>query len=188
MRHSDDFASALIKNLVNQGTLTEKQGKDVLTAFEQRVSKESFEYFLFSEGFVPKEDLLQALASYYKVPAFDAQGTFFEHKYVQMFPKDTMLRNNFIPLDVEDEIMTIVASDPSNSELPEIINSFVSYSLVFLVGFEDDIDDAVKEYYDDALTVDPEIINDAESEDEEAEHMALDDVEDVYDPFNDYDE
>lgn len=188
MTQAHDFSASIIRNLVAQEALTEKQGKDILTAFLAQESEEAFENYLLDEGFVEKEDLLRALSKYYKTPAFDANGVFFEHQYVHMFPKDVMLRNNFIPLDVEDEIMTIVASHPTDPQLPELINSFVSYSLIFLVGFASDIDDAVKEYYDQALTIDDEIIDDEESDDERAEHDAIDEISGISHPHDDYED
>lgn len=111
----------------------------------------NFEDFLLEEGIVSKEDLLDALSAYYQVAAFDADGEFFEHNLVRMFPKDVMLRHAFIPLSHDGDVLIVVTADPNNPMLDEIIGRFVSYDVTYVVGLSRDIEDAVKEFYDESV-------------------------------------
>lgn len=110
--------------------------------------------FLLSEGIVNQEQLLEALSEYYQVPSFDAEGYFFERHLLRMFPKGMLLRNEIIPLQVDENIMIVVAANPENSDLLFEIGENVSYDIRFYVGVARDICDAVKEFYDKADTED----------------------------------
>lgn len=143
-----DVADILAKEL---HIFPEKRAANLCDLFE-KASHETFNDFIIGEGLVEKDDLLKALSIYYNVPSFDARGFFFDHHLVTMFPKGDLLRHGFIPLSHDGPTMIIIAADPSNSELPEIIGKYVSYDVTFVVGLRDDISDAIKEYYDLSLT------------------------------------
>ena len=63
-----------------------------------------------------------------------------------------MLRNAFIPLEVDENILIVIASEPDNGELLNIIGEFVSYDVRIDVGIRLDITDAISEYYEKSLT------------------------------------
>lgn len=142
-----------------------------------------FENFLIEEGLIEKEDLLKALGIYYSTQAIDISGYFFDHHLVTMFPKDEMLRNMFIPYErseTEDgygDILFVIAANPHNPDLPEIIGKYVSYDVTFFVSLARDIDDAVKEFFDKPLyEVEPDDIDaeDARREEHPVETMIYD--------------
>lgn len=116
--------------------------------------KENLDEFLIEEGLAEVEDILKALSSYYKVPPFDATGYFFDLKLLRKFPKDFLLRNAVIPLEVEDGILMVVAADPDQDGLESLLRNYVSYDINFSVGLRLMITDAIKEYYDEAVTED----------------------------------
>src|SRR5205807_1369838 len=78
---------------------------------------DQFDDFLLEEDIVDEEHLLLALSEYYQVPSFDVVGYFFERHYVRMFPKDMLLRHEIIPLEVDENMMIVVASKPDDPEL-----------------------------------------------------------------------
>lgn len=118
----------------------------------QEVSEGAFEDFLLEEGLIEKENLLPILEEFYKVPALDVEGIFFEHHLLSMFPKDAMLRNMFIPYQRDGDVLIVVAAHPSNGALPEIIGQFVSYDVTFMVGLTRDIKDAIEDFIDVPIT------------------------------------
>ena len=59
-----------------------------------------------------------------------------------------MLREGFVPLEVESDILSVVASEPDKEGFESMIRDYVSYDIVFMVGLRRDICDAVKEFYD----------------------------------------
>lgn len=111
-----------------------------------------FEDFLLEEGVVTKEQLLDALAELYEVPAVDARGVFFDHHLVRMFPKDVMKRNCFIPFERDGDVLIVIAHNPNNATLESIIGQSVSYDVTFFVGIPRAIIDAIEEYYDESPT------------------------------------
>ncbi len=136
-----------------------------------------FENFVLEQGLVGKAEILEALQAFYGVPALDVEGDFFEHHLVHMFPRDVMLRHAFIPYRHDGEVLFVVAHNPSDSHLLEVIGQFVSYDIELLVGIESDICNMVKEFDDESLT---ELQPDLDPQDEALlEHEVRDTVNSV---------
>ena len=147
------FEAELLKILIRLHVVA---GEDALTIQQSFHDSDvdQFDEYLLSEGIVDEENLLQALSEYYQVPLFDVVGYFFRTHYLHMFPKDMLLRNEIIPLEVDENIMAMVASRPDNPDLLEEIGKYVSYDIQFYVGIGRNICDAAKEFYDKADTED----------------------------------
>ncbi len=128
---------------------------------------DQFDEFLLSEGIVEQEYILEALSEYFQVPSFDAVGYFFETHFLRMFPKDMLLRNEIIPLQVDENMMIMIAANPHNQDLLFEIGEHVSYDIRFHVGIGRDICDAVKEYYDKSD------VEDSQDQDIRQEHFLM---------------
>jgi hypothetical protein len=115
---------------------------------------DQIEEFLLSEGIIDQENILEALSELYQVPSFDVVGYFFETHYLRMFSKSMLLENEIIPLQVDENMMIMIAAHPDDPELLAEIGENVSYDIRFYVGVARDIRDAVEEYYDKADTQD----------------------------------
>ena len=152
------FAKDLTHILLKNKVISDKEAYSLQKLFKES-SKENFDDFILEEGLVSKEDLLQALSQLYKVPALDVDGYFFQTFLLHKFPKDVLHRHAFIPMDVDDDIMTVVASEPDDPRLLPLIGEYVSYDLVFRVGIRLDITDAITEFYDKAITEVPQDID-----------------------------
>ncbi|KKP35663.1 MAG: Type II secretion system protein E (GspE) [candidate division TM6 bacterium GW2011_GWF2_32_72] len=152
MKTTLPFVEGLSKILQKNGAITEKMARKLSQDFKGG-AKENFDDFLLSEGLVSREDLLKALEEYFELPAFDAKGCFFDHDLVRKFPKEVMFSKGFIPLERDGNILVVLASDPLDDDLSEIIGDYVSYVPEFRVGIKQDIMDAVIEYFDTADTV-----------------------------------
>jgi hypothetical protein len=151
MKKRETFAQALTDILVKHKVITDQEGKALKKGFKES-AKETFDEFLLGEGLVDDINILRALGEYYQVPAFDVVGYFFDFNQLHKFPKDFLLRNAIIPLEVDENIMVIVASEPNDPDLLAKIGEHVSYDIQFRVGLRRDITDAVKEFYDKAPT------------------------------------
>lgn len=163
---------ALIKGLgeilVATKALTRADLEALTHTFAQR-EMVRFEEFLLDEGLVSKQALLTALETYYKLPAVDVAGIFFDHHLVTSFPKDVMLRKGFIPYERDGDVLEVIVADPQDEALLSVIGSHVSYDIVIVVGIYREICDAIKEYYDEALTV-------SNQDDEELSDESPDDI------------
>ena len=108
-------------------------------------SKETFDEFLLTEGLVNKKDLLSALSDYYQVPLFDVLGHFFKPDLLMEFPQDVLVRYGLVPLERENDILAIVASEPDNEDLLPELAEYVSDEIQFYVGIRSDIINVVME-------------------------------------------
>lgn len=151
MEKRETFAQALCEVLVKQRVVSEAEGRALARAFKSS-EKENFDDFLLEEGLVDENVLLRALGQYYQLPAVDVTGYFFDTQLLRNFPKDFLLRNRIIPLEIEDDFMTVVASNPDNQDLLPAIGAYTSEDIQFRVGLGRDISDAVKEFYDKSPT------------------------------------
>jgi hypothetical protein len=148
---SQDFVKKLIRALVQLNAIDSDTASDLSRSFEQS-EHEQFDDFLLEEGFVDKADLLQALSIVYKVPYMDVSGYFFDTALLRQLPMDVLLRNAIIPYERDENMLLVVAADPSNADLLAIIGEHVSYDIIFNVGIYTDIVDAVRDYYEGSLT------------------------------------
>lgn len=177
MRKNETFVERLSDILVKRGTITQQEAHDFKNLFKER-SKAAFDNFLLEEGFVQKEHLLEALSEYYQVPSFDPVGYFFDHYLVTRLPKGVMQRNIFIPLEVDENMLVVIASNPEDAFLLEVIGEYLSYDVQFMVGIEQDILDSIEEFYDSAPTVYPS--DEAQLFEEHEEEADLQNIENGY--------
>ena len=156
--------------MVELEAITAEDAIALLKSFNES-DVDQFDDFLLSEGLIDEEKILTALSEYYQVPSFDAVGYFFERHLVRMFPKEMLLRNEIIPLEVDENMMIMVASRPDNPDLLFEIGESVSYDIRFYVGIGRDITDAVKEFYDKSDT------EESEDQDVHAEYLMFGEFE-----------
>jgi hypothetical protein len=126
----------------------------------------TFEEFLLEEGVIDREDLLESLSEYYKVPYFDTTGASFDHQFLRLIPKDIMLDHLFIPWkrDEGEDALWVVAANPNDPHLLVVLGKYVSHDINFMVGLPQDIRDAIREFYDESITYQPNSIASAPME------------------------
>lgn len=183
MKKKATFPQELSTILIKNKVMPEDRAKDLQKAFGKS-SIEVYEDFLMEEGLVNRDDILQALSHYYAVPAYDVLDHFFETNLLRKYPQDFLVRNSIIPLEVDENMIIMVASEPEREGLESLIRNYTSYDVNFFVGINQDILDAIEQYYDQSMTLDPnETDLDAEerlkrqAEEEEGSPNPLDDLE-----------
>ncbi len=108
MEKRETFAQQLCDILVKQNVIDEAEGRALQRSFKSS-EKENFDDFLLEEGLIEEDQLLRALGQYYQVPPVDVTGYFFDTQLLRNFPKDFLLRNRIIPIEMDDDIMVVVA-------------------------------------------------------------------------------
>ena len=151
MADTNSFEQALVDIIVDLEIASRTDVQAMSVAFSEQ-NKGRFDVFLLEEGLLLEQDLLRVLSVYYQVPSFDVVGHFFDTTMLHKFPKGFLLRNAIIPLELDEDILVVVTSDPSRVGLESSIREHVSYDITFFVGLERDICNAVKEFYDQSLT------------------------------------
>jgi hypothetical protein len=111
----------------------------------------SVQDFLLDEGLVEKADMLEALEEVFGVKAIDVLGTMFDHTLIKAFPKDVLLRNNVIPYLQDGMVLTVIAGNPEDEGLEEVLREYVSNDIEFFVGIPQHIDMMIKDFYQDEL-------------------------------------
>ncbi|MCK5632216.1 hypothetical protein KAH94_00545 [bacterium] len=149
MKKKEAFTQGLAQILVKNKVLDVNDAQSLQEMFKNS-TKETFDEFLLEEGLVETPDLLKALSQYYQLPSFDVVGYFFDHNLITKFPKGFLLRSGIIPLEVDQNMLIVVASNPDESGLESTIRDYVSYDVHFMVGINRNINDMVKEFYDAA--------------------------------------
>lgn len=176
---SDNFEVGFLHVLAELHMIRAEDAVKLLASYHES-DVDQLDEFLLSEGILDQESLLEALSEYYQLPSFDVEGYFFERHLLHMFPKSLLLRNEMIPLQVDENMMIMIAAQPNNPDLLAEIGEYVSYDIRFYVGVARNICDAVEEYYDKA---DTEINDDNEDIDKEhllqQDFMRLEDEDDI---------
>jgi hypothetical protein len=181
MEKRESFAHELCEIFVKQGVMGAAEGRAMQRSFKGS-DKENFDDFLLEEGLVEEKALLRALGEYYQLPPVDVVGYFFDTLLLRNFPKDFLLSRKIIPLEEDQDILTVVASDPTNPELLPEIGKYTSCDIQYRIGLGRDIEDAVKEFYDTSLTDlpdDEQVLEDEMIENEKYHDLLKDDDEDT---------
>ena len=144
------FVPDLVEILVENKVIDAHEAQAMVQNFGDQ-SDASFDEFVLSTGIVSKEDLLIALSQLYQVPAVDVHGYFFDTGLVRSMPKEFLLHYGVSPLEVEENIMTVVAYEPDMPGLDRKLEEFGSYVIEFRVGLLSDILDVIRDYYDEEL-------------------------------------
>ncbi len=147
----NNFEVGFLRVLAELKLITAEDAVKLLAAYHES-DVDQFDEFLLSEGILDTENLLEALSHYYQVPSFDVVGYFFERHLLHMFPKEMLVQHEIIPMQVDENMMIVVAAQPDNPDLLFEIGEYVSYDIRFYVGVARNICDAIEEYYDKADT------------------------------------
>lgn len=169
------FAVKFADQMAELKIVTAQEAEDLKEGFAKS-GRDNFIDFLLEEGIIDKEDILEALSEYYEVPSFDTDGHFFDHLLVRDFPKDFLMRHEIIPLEIDQTILVVIAANPADSNLAVAIGKIAPYEIEFYVGIAQDIQNAIRDFYDKSLTEDdPDLENDPAYEEEE--RAELDELE-----------
>ena len=169
------FAVKFADQLANLKILTSKDAEELKKTFAGS-GRDNFVDFLLEEDIVEKEDILEALSKYYEVPSFDVDGYFFDHLLIRDFPKDFLMRHEIVPLEIDQTILVLVAANPADPNLFPAIGELAPYEIKFYVGIAQDIQNAIRDFYDKALTEDDPDLDTDPAHDEE-EDADLDELE-----------
>lgn len=182
----DTFIDDICAQMVKIKATTPQDAQALKKSFAES-SHDNFEEFLLDEGLIERSDLLRALSLHFKVPSFDCDGFFFNCQLLRQFPKEFLVRCGVIPVEVDQNMLIVVAAEPEASGLESEMRNYVSYEIEFYVGIKRDIWDAIREFYDKAPTEESEMEDldmreedrlekDALKRDEEIEELSYGDM------------
>lgn len=145
MAHS--LLHGLCEILAKNKAISKQEAADLEKAFKDS-AHDHFDNFLLTENIVSREELLKALSEYYEVPAFDVVGYIFDHTLVKEFPQEFLLNHSIIPLERDENMLFMIINNPHNEAVLPELAEYVSDEVNFVVGIEQDIMDAIENYYE----------------------------------------
>jgi len=157
MEKREQFAERLSAILIKNKDLSVKDAIRLREDFNNR-GKDTFDYFLLTEGLVSKQGLLTALSEYFEVPAIDLTDYELTDPILsRLFPRELLLQHCCIPVEVDEDELLVVTADPTNEEMVAELATLVSYDIQLAVGLKQQIIDEIRDMYDGSATLeDPE--------------------------------
>ncbi len=152
--------------LIKKGLISAEELERALK--EQRVEEQPLGRTLVGMGFLTEIQLLTALAQHFGVP-FLPDGLYPDKPLEGVtFPVKYMKEYGFAPLKAEDNTLTIVMSDPSNTSIINELKTAIGYKKIEVyLGAESDISAAIDRYYGEGSTTIGDIVESVPIEGEE---------------------
>lgn len=174
MKHHE-FIEGISNILARKKLINSSDIKSLNKSFDNR-DDITFEDFLVEEALVTKDDLLLALSEYYQLPAMDVVGEFFSHRLLRLFPKEVLLEHFVVPHRREGDVLYVVAAEPKDPHLREVLGRYITHDISFMVGLAQDIKDTIREFYDESITYQPNHLESALMERSEQEVHPIDEI------------
>lgn len=152
--------------LIKKGLISAEELERALK--EQGVTEQPLGRTLVGMGFLTEIQLLTALAQHFGVP-FLPDGLYPDKPLEGVtFPVKYMKEYGFAPLKAEDNTLTIVMSDPSNTSIINELKTAIGYKKIEVyLGAESDIAAAIDRYYGEGSTTIGDIVESVPIEGEE---------------------
>ena len=152
--------------LIKKGLISAEELERALQ--EQRVTKQRVGRTLVVMGLLTEIQLLTALAQHFGVP-FLPDGLYPDKPLEGVsFPVKYMKEYGFAPLKAEDNTLTIVMADPSNTSIINELKTAIGYKKIEVyLGAESDIAAAIDRYYGEGSTTIGDIVESVPIEGEE---------------------
>ncbi len=152
--------------LIKKGLISAEELERALK--EQGVTEQPLGRTLVVMGFLTEIQLLTALAQHFGVP-FLPDGLYPDKPLEGVsFPVKYMKEYGFAPLKAEDNTLTIVMADPSNTSIINELKTAIGYKKIEVyLGAESDIAAAIDRYYGEGSTTIGDIVESVPIEGEE---------------------
>jgi len=128
-------------HLITHGILSPKELESSL--IKARKEKVYLEDLLLHERGITRSDLGKSLESYYGIPYFGySDSTFLPKSYFEGLNKKHLIRNHWVPIHSDDDLVVILLDDPSDMDkVRNIKMTFPKREIQFKVGLKADIVD-----------------------------------------------
>ena len=154
--------------LTDLGLIDEEQLQEMLTEQEAR-GGELLGRVGVSLGFFSDEQLGEALAEQWNtvfVTLYDKQIT---HSLVDIISKTMAEMYRVVPLELEDNQLTIATADPQKIQIADELRVFLGYEIHVVVATDAEIDKAIETFYSGEVDTVESIVEELEEDQELAE-------------------
>ncbi len=116
---------------------------------------------LMNLGVVSKNDLMVALSHELDIPPINLSRYKADQNLIKLIPKKVAKHYKVIPISKMGDILTVALSDPMNILAIDDIKALTGFKISMVIASEKDIEDAVKQYYEEsAYTAIEKIVSD----------------------------
>ena len=154
--------------LADLGLIDEEQLQEMLTEQEAR-GGELLGRVGVSLGFFSDEQLGEALAEQWNtvfVTLYDKQIT---HSLVDIISKTMAEMYRVVPLELEDNRLTIATADPQKIQIADELRVFLGYEIHVVVATDAEIDKAIEQFYSGEVDTVESIVEEMEEDKDLAE-------------------
>src|SRR3989338_5651506 len=131
--------------LLEHGALSEEHLSEALR--EQKSHGGLLGEILIRLGYVKEEDIVVALATQFNFPYLPIDNFEINPHAVKAVPAETACQFVCIPIDRIQTILTVVMSDPSNTQAIQALEQASGCRIQAFVGTVTEIKKAIKKYY-----------------------------------------
>ncbi|MCB0338077.1 MAG: Flp pilus assembly complex ATPase component TadA, partial [Bdellovibrionales bacterium] len=138
---------------VRTGLITDEQ----LTQAQEQVantSGTSLSAELVKLGFITEEILLGTISKQYGVPIIELEGYAIDESVLQLIPHDLAMKHHLLPLDLNNSVLRVVMSDPSNLMALNDIKFITGYDIQVAIAPDPEIRRAHEKFYESKISYD----------------------------------
>ncbi len=133
--------------LINQGVINSEQLKKALEA--QKIdSKKKIGEILVSQGVISQKQLNQALQHIYETEFVELEDVILDPEIVSLIPKRIALRYKLIPLNKENNSLTVAMANPLDVNAIDYIKEYTKMDIQPKFANENEIINALSNYYE----------------------------------------
>jgi type IV pilus assembly protein PilB len=133
--------------LINQGIVNSEQLKKALEA--QKIdSKKKIGEILISQGVISSKQLNEALQHVYETEYVELEDVILDPEIVSLIPKRIALRYKLIPLNKENNTLTVAMANPLDVNAIDYIKEYTKMDVNPKFANENEILNALSNYYD----------------------------------------
>ncbi|MDD4896744.1 MAG: ATPase, T2SS/T4P/T4SS family, partial [Atribacterota bacterium] len=133
--------------LINQGIVNSEQLKKALEA--QKIdSKKKIGEILISQGVISSKQLNEALQHVYEAEYVELEDVILDPEIVSLIPKRIALRYKLIPLNKENNTLTVAMANPLDVNAIDYIKEYTKMDVNPKFANENEIINALSNYYD----------------------------------------
>ncbi|MBI1747597.1 MAG: type II secretion system ATPase GspE [Acidobacteria bacterium] len=136
--------------LIERGLLEEDELKTGLSL--QRETNQKLGRVLVDLGYISEKDLLAALSDQLNVP-FLSMADYPKMPIVEnVFPLRFMKQCKFVPINLDNNLLSIAMADPLDFSTIDSIKLFAGYDVKVYLGMENEVADVIEKFYGSAST------------------------------------
>ncbi|MFH1790711.1 MAG: PilZ domain-containing protein [Candidatus Omnitrophota bacterium] len=103
--------------------------------------------YLIEREYINEEELATCISEQFRIPYIPVSVYNISPKVIDLVPVEVAEKHRLIPIDRVEDVLTVVMSDPLDSDVVEEVQRITGYKVQPFVGILSDIIKAIEDYY-----------------------------------------